>query len=160
MRFHIHTYTNMSLSLPPLPSPISLMDIHSDVLQYLDDIKSGRIPTPPPSSSTTITERAAATPAQQISSPPTLTSTSPPSVPVIKMDSKTSPVLSYIDIPVDEVQRSRARQMVQSKATVPHVYASASCSMQRLVELVKGLGDDGSGWLMGDELQLTPINIA
>ena len=137
---------SLSLSLSAL-SRLSLIDILSDVLQYLDDIKSGRIPSPPPptSSTTTIIERAATTPAQKISSPPTLTS---PSIPVIKMDSKASPILSYVDIPVDEVQRSRARQMVQSKATVPHVYASASCRVQRLVELAKGLGDnDGSGRL-------------
>lgn len=147
IRVDVHTLIPLSLSLSPLTLSLSLIDIHSDVLQYLDDIKSGRIPAPPlPTSSTTTIKRAAATPAQKISSPPsTLTSTSSPSVPVIKMDSKTSPVLSYVDIPVDEVQRSRARQMVQSKATVPHVYASASCSVQRLRELAKGLGEDGSG---------------
>ena len=66
------------------------------------------------------------------------------------MDSKSSPVssgVSYVDIPVDEVRRSRARQMVQSKATTPHIYASASCSVQKLTELAKSLGDnsDNSG---------------
>ena len=86
-------------------------------------------------------------PAQQnLMSPPTLSTVRTTPVPVIKMDSKRSPVsgVSYVDIPVDEVQRSHARQMVQSKATTPHVYASASCNVQRLMELAKSL-DNGSG---------------
>ena len=117
--------------------------LRSDVLQYLDDIKSGRVSAPP----TGTKGAAAATPVvpTQQTSPPSVSTRRPAkSVPVVKMDSKTSPVsrVSFVDVPVDEVQRSHARQMVQSKATTPHIYASATCDVKRLIEMAKSLGDD------------------
>ena len=118
--------------------------ICSDVLQYLDDVKSGhRTPPPPPTEQATIGKTL---PVQPAIHPPSTSRPTP--VPVVKVDSKGSQVnsreVSYIDIPVDELQKSVAQQMVQSKTTIPHTYASVSCNVQRLIEITRTL-EDGSG---------------
>ena len=62
-------------------------------------------------------------------------------VPIVKVDSKRSVTLKkvlFVDIPGDEVRRSRPWQMVESKTTTPHMYATASCKCAE----ASGMGKD------------------
>lgn len=128
---HCHIFNHV----PNLPC----INTFRDVLQYLDDLKSGRISPPTPSSlQTTAGQTTPGRPEATVKSTP---------VPVVKFDSRSQlpsvgdKKMSYQDVPLDEVQRSRAEQMVQSKMTTPHIYATASCNVQRLVELSNALGE-------------------
>ena len=45
----------------------------------------------------------------------------------------------YIDIPNTSMRSTIAKRLAESKATVPHTYASTNCVMNNLIELRKGL---------------------
>lgn len=45
----------------------------------------------------------------------------------------------YIDVPHTNMRRTIAKRLAESKATVPHTYATTSCVMDNLLELRKGL---------------------
>ncbi|KAJ7387113.1 hypothetical protein OS493_004078 [Desmophyllum pertusum] len=52
-------------------------------------------------------------------------------------DAKVGP--EYTDIPHTNMRRTIAKRLSESKATVPHTYASTNCVMNNLLELRKGL---------------------
>lgn len=45
----------------------------------------------------------------------------------------------YTDVPNTNTRRTIAKRLAESKATIPHTYASTNCVMNNLLELRKGL---------------------
>lgn len=58
-------------------------------------------------------------------------STAPPSDAVVGS--------GYTDVPHTNMRRTIAKRLAESKATVPHTYATTSCVMDSLLDLRKGL---------------------
>ena len=47
--------------------------------------------------------------------------------------------LEYSDLPHTNMRRTIAKRLAESKATVPHTYASTNCVMDNLIKTRKGL---------------------
>ena len=96
------------------------------MLQYLDDLKAGKVVA-----TTTNPTSQVFKPVMPVQKTPQVTQ-APPRVRHQPLKSS-----SYVDIPVDETRRVAAEREVYSKWSTPYSYATATCSMDRVLETVR-----------------------